>query len=126
MTLLLLENVTASYAKAQALFDVNLNLKEGELMALMGRNGMGKSTTVKVIMRMLRGAGNLLFEGRDIMGLPSHRVAQMGLGLVPEGRRCFRDLTVAENLSASARLGCLLYTSPSPRDATLSRMPSSA
>ena len=105
MTLLLLENVTASYGKAQALFDVNLNLKEGELMALMGRNGMGKSTTVKVIMRMLRGAGNLLFEGRDIMGLPSHRVAQMGLGLVPEGRRCFRDLTVAENLSASARLG---------------------
>ena len=109
MTLLLLENVTASYGKAQALFDVNLNLKEGELMALMGRNGMGKSTTVKVIMRMLRGAGNLLFEGRDIMGLPSHRVAQMGLGLVPEGRRCFRDLTVAENLSASARLG---YWSP--------------
>ena len=53
MTLLLLENVTASYGKAQALFDVNLNLKEGELMALMGRNGMGKSTTVKVIMRML-------------------------------------------------------------------------
>ena len=105
MTLLLLENVTASYGKAQALFDVNLNLKEGELMALMGRNGMGKSTTVKVIMRMLRGAGNLLFEDRDIMGLPSHRVAQMGLGLVPEGRRCFRDLTVAENLSASARLG---------------------
>ena len=105
MTLLLLENVTASYGKAQALFDVNLNLKEGELMALMGRNGMGKSTTVKVIMRILKGAGNLLFEGRDIIGLTSHRVAQMGVGLVPEGRRCFRDLTVAENLSASARLG---------------------
>ena len=105
MSLLELENVTASYGVSQALFGVELNLEEGSVTALMGRNGMGKSTTVKVICRMLAAQGRVRFDGQDIMGLQSHRAARLGLGLVPEGRRCFASLTVAENLTAAARPG---------------------
>ena len=105
MSLLELENVTASYGPTPALFGVDLALEEGSVTALMGRNGMGKSTTVKVICRMLAGQGTLRFDGKDILGLPSHKAARLGLGLVPEGRRCFAALTVAENLSAAARPG---------------------
>ncbi|MEM6407366.1 MAG: ABC transporter ATP-binding protein [Pseudomonadota bacterium] len=105
MSLLSLENITASYGPMPALFDVNLDLSEGEVVALMGRNGMGKSTTVKVICRMLDAHGVLRFDGRDLHALPSHRAARLGIGLVPEGRRCFRSLTVAENLIAAARPG---------------------
>jgi branched-chain amino acid transport system ATP-binding protein len=107
MTALLdLRDVTAGYGAVQALFGVTLSLDEGQVLALMGRNGMGKTTTVRVIMRMqpLTG-GTLSFAGRDIARLPSHRAAQAGLGLVPEGRRCFAPLTVAENLSVAARPG---------------------
>lgn len=106
MTLLSLENITASYGASQALFDVTLNIREGEVVALMGRNGMGKSTTVKVICRLLRhGSGAATFAGRDLSGLPAHRAARAGIGLVPEGRRCFASLTVRENLIAAARTG---------------------
>ncbi len=105
MTLLRLENVTAAYGATPALFGVDLSLEEGQVMALMGRNGMGKSTTVKVICRMLAGAGRIEFDGQDISSLPSYRAARLGLGLVPEGRRCFAALTVAENLTAAARPG---------------------
>ena len=105
MTLLRQENVTAAYGATPALFGVDLSLEEGQVMALMGRNGMGKSTTVKVICRMLAGAGRIEFDGQDISSLPSYRAARLGLGLVPEGRRCFAALTVAENLTAAARPG---------------------
>lgn len=106
MTLLSLENITASYGASQALFDVTLNIREGEVVALMGRNGMGKSTTVKVICRLMRhGSGAATFAGRDLSGLPAHRAARAGIGLVPEGRRCFASLTVRENLIAAARTG---------------------
>lgn len=105
MSLLTLENVTASYGPSQALFGVDLSIEEGEVMALMGRNGMGKSTTVKCICRMLPAAGKLEFDGQDLIRLPSHKAARLGLGLVPEGRRCFGDLTVHENLIAAARRG---------------------
>lgn len=106
MTLLSLSNVTAFYGPSQALFDVNLTVAEGEVVALMGRNGMGKSTTVKVICRMLQHRdGNVAFAGRDLRALPSHKVARAGVGLVPEGRRCFAQLSVEENLIASARQG---------------------
>jgi branched-chain amino acid transport system ATP-binding protein len=71
----------------------------------MGRNGMGKTTTVKAICRMIASEGQLEFAGHDLHALPSHRVARLGVGLVPEGRRCFRDLTVTENLVAAARPG---------------------
>ena len=106
MSLLEMRGVTASYGASQALFGVDLTIAEGEVVALMGRNGMGKSTTIKVICRMLKNTqGSVAFAGQDITGLPSHRAARLGLGLVPEGRRCFSNLTVHENLFASARPG---------------------
>jgi branched-chain amino acid transport system ATP-binding protein len=103
--LLKLSNVTASYGASQALFGVDLEIGEGEVLALLGRNGMGKSTTVKCICRMLAARGTLTFDGQDLTRLPSHRAARLGLGLVPEGRRCFGTLTVQENLIAAARRG---------------------
>ena len=105
MSLLTLENVTASYGASQALFGVDLQIREGEVLALLGRNGMGKSTTVKCICRMLPAEGRITFDGHDLIRLPSHRAARLGLGLVPEGRRCFGSLSVHENLIAAARTG---------------------
>ena len=104
--LLEVAGVTAFYGASQALFGVDLDVREGEVVALMGRNGMGKSTTIKTICRMMphRG-GRIAFAGRDLARLPSHRAAGLGLGLVPEGRRCFPRLTVHENLVAAARSG---------------------
>ncbi len=103
--LLVLSGVTASYGPSQALFDVSLSIGEGEVVALMGRNGMGKSTTVKTICGMLPSGGEIRFKNQVIGGLPSHKVARLGVGLVPEGRRCFADLSVEENLIAAARSG---------------------
>lgn len=106
MTLLSLKGITASYGASQALFGVDLSVAEGEVVALMGRNGMGKTTTIKVICRLLQSqSGISRFAGQDLSTLPSHRAARLGLGLVPEGRRCFPNLTVWENLVASAREG---------------------
>ena len=105
MNLLTLEKMTASYGSSQALFGVDLTMAEGEVTALMGRNGMGKSTTVKAICRMISSQGQLVFDGHDLHRLPSHKVARLGVGLVPEGRRCFAGLNVRENLTAAARLG---------------------
>ncbi len=104
-SLLTLSNVTASYGASQALFGVDLEIGEGEVLALLGRNGMGKSTTVKCICRMLSAQGSLTFAGHDLARLPSHKAARLGLGLVPEGRRCFSTLSVQENLIAAARRG---------------------
>lgn len=106
MSLLSLRNVTAFYGPSQALFDVSFLLDEGQVLALLGRNGMGKSTTVKVICRLLGNPdGQVTFDGRDLTALPSFRAARLGIGLVPEGRRCFTNLTVHENLIAAARPG---------------------
>lgn len=105
MTLLTLENLTASYGSSQALFGIDLTMAQGEVTALMGRNGMGKSTTVKAICRMITSQGHLALDGHDLHRLPSHKVARLGVGLVPEGRRCFKDLSVRENLIAAARPG---------------------
>ena len=106
MSLLSLTNVSAFYGASQALFKVSLRVEEGAVVALMGRNGMGKTTTIKTILRMLPIAGGeILFAGHDLRRVPSHRAARMGLGLVPEGRRCFPNLTVEENLIAAARPG---------------------
>ena len=88
MDLLRLSGIEASYGASQALFGVYLDIAAGEVMALMGRNGMGKSTTVKAICRMLPCTGEISFDGVDLTRMPSHRAAQMGIGLVPEGRRC--------------------------------------
>ncbi|UWR66317.1 ABC transporter ATP-binding protein [Phaeobacter inhibens] len=106
MILLSLKKVTASYGPSQALFGVELDIGEGEVVALMGRNGMGKSTTIKTICGMLPASeGTLHFAGNDLRKLPSHKIARLGIGLVPEGRRCFAPLTVEENLRAAARPG---------------------
>jgi branched-chain amino acid transport system ATP-binding protein len=105
-TLLKLEGVTASYGASQALFGVDLEIAEGEVVALMGRNGMGKTTTVRTICGLLRPRdGAIAFAGRPTRGLAIHRIARLGIGLVPEGRRCFAPLTVEENLTAAARPG---------------------
>ena len=98
--------ITASYGPSQALFGVDLSLDEGEVVALMGRNGMGKSTTIKVLCRLLKhSGGSVHFAGQDMARVPPHVAARAGLGLVPEGRRCFPNLTVYENLIAAARPG---------------------
>lgn len=106
MSLLSLTHVASWYGTTQALFDVSFSLDAGEVLALMGRNGMGKSTTVKTICQMLPvGAGEIHFDNQNISLLPSFKVARLGVGLVPEGRRCFPNLTVEENLIAAARPG---------------------
>ncbi|MDX2202433.1 MAG: ABC transporter ATP-binding protein [Hyphomicrobiaceae bacterium] len=102
--LLDVQGLTAAYGQAQILFGVSLSLRQGEVAALMGRNGAGKSTTLKAIMGLIdAGADALTFAGHDILGLPTHRIARAGLGYVPEDRRIFTDLTVAENLAVGAK-----------------------
>ncbi|MFO6464930.1 ABC transporter ATP-binding protein [Jannaschia sp. KMU-145] len=105
MTLLSVRDLTAGYGGAQALSGVTLEVGAGEVVALMGRNGMGKTTTIRAICRMMPSGGTMVFDGTDLATLPSHRAARLGIGLVPEGRRCFAPLTVAENLAAAARPG---------------------
>jgi branched-chain amino acid transport system ATP-binding protein len=98
-TLLEVENLNAYYGRAQILFDVSFEVKRGEVVALMGRNGAGKSTTMKAIMNMMpRKSGVVTFDGEPIGAWPTHRIARAGLGYVPEDRRVFGDLTVMENL----------------------------
>ena len=104
--LLEVDAVEASYGPVQALFGTSLSVGEGEVVALMGRNGMGKTTTIRTILRMMAvHAGAIRFAGTDLARLSSHRVARLGIGLVPEGRRCFGPLTVDENLTVAARPG---------------------
>jgi branched-chain amino acid transport system ATP-binding protein len=104
--LLELIEVTATYGASQALYGVDLSIGQGEAVALLGRNGMGKTTTIRTICRMLPlRSGKIRFAGTDLGDLPSHAVARLGVGLVPEGRRCFAKLTTQENLVAAARNG---------------------
>jgi branched-chain amino acid transport system ATP-binding protein len=98
------EGLKAGYGPAEVLFGVSLTLRRGEVAALMGRNGAGKSTTLKAVMGLLppRG-GRVRFAGQDIAGLAPFRIARLGLGYVPEERRIFTDLTVFENLEVGRR-----------------------
>tara|TARA_Y100001970_G_scaffold281717_1_gene393077 strand:+ start:1402 stop:2088 length:687 start_codon:yes stop_codon:yes gene_type:complete len=105
MGLLSLSSLKAFYGESQALFDVNLEVNEGEIVALMGRNGTGKSTTVKSIFQMIPTKGELLLSGKNLSYLKSFQISQLGVGLVPEGRRIFGQLTVRENLIAASREG---------------------
>jgi len=89
----------AGYGRAQVLFDVDLEVEAGEVVALLGRNGAGKSTTLKAIMGLVRPtAGDVKFDGRDLRALEPYEIARLGLGYVPEDRRIFTELTVGENL----------------------------
>ena len=98
------EGLDAAYGLAQILFDVSLSVARGEIVALMGRNGAGKSTTLKAIMGLVpANARALRFAGRDIRSMPSYRIARLGLGYVPEERRIFTDLTIAENLQVGTK-----------------------
>lgn len=106
MSLLSLNDVCAYYGESQALFGVSLTLNSGEVLALLGRNGMGKSTTIKTICRLLNHqGGTILFNDHNLESVASFEAARLGLGLVPEGRRCFPNLNVYENLIAAARPG---------------------
>ncbi|MDB5871627.1 MAG: transporter family protein [Ramlibacter sp.] len=96
----------AGYDSAQVLFGVDLQVRQGEGLALLGRNGMGKSTLIKTILGFTRlGAGRIEVAGIDVTGWPTHRVARAGIGWVPEGRQIFAGLTVQENLLVAARRG---------------------
>jgi branched-chain amino acid transport system ATP-binding protein len=106
--MLSVRGIEFSYGSSQVLFGTSLEVGAGEVVTLLGRNGMGKTTTIRNIMGIVRPqAGEIHFEGRPIHRLPSYKVAQAGLGLVPEGRQIFPNLTVLENLLATAgnRLG---------------------
>jgi len=101
--MLRVEGLQAAYGRSRVLFDVNLEIGEGEVVAMLGRNGMGKTTTVRAIMGMNKpSAGTVEFDGRPIAGREPEAVARLGIGLVPEGRQVFPTLTVRENLVATA------------------------
>ena len=98
-TLLTVNHLSAWYGRAKAIFDLSFEVKKGEVVALMGVNGAGKSTTLKAIMNMMdRKEGQVIFNGQDISKAPSYQIARAGLGFVPEDRRVFSELTVKENL----------------------------
>jgi branched-chain amino acid transport system ATP-binding protein len=106
MTLLDVQSLEAWYGASQALFGVDLAIAEGEVVALMGRNGMGKTTTIRSVCGLTaRRSGTVQFTGANIARQKPFRIARLGIGLVPEGRRCFPNLTVAENMIAAARPG---------------------
>jgi branched-chain amino acid transport system ATP-binding protein len=95
-----------SYGRSQVLFGVALEIRKSEVVSLLGRNGMGKTTTVRSIMGITAcSSGKIVFEGRELQRLPSYRIAKAGLGLVPEGRQVFPNLLVRENLVATATKG---------------------
>src|SRR3954466_4439233 len=102
-TLLEADGIETCYGLSQVLFGLSLSVRAGEMVALMGRNGMGKTTTIRSIMGLTRArAGTIRFAGQEIRELPSFKIAQLGIGLVPEGRQIFPNLTVRENLVAAS------------------------
>jgi branched-chain amino acid transport system ATP-binding protein len=106
--LLEIEEIETCYGLSQVLFGLSLQVRSGEMVAMMGRNGMGKTTTIRSIMGLTPArAGAIRFAGHEVHNFPSFRIAQLGIGLVPEGRLIFPNLTVRENLVAAAanRLG---------------------
>jgi branched-chain amino acid transport system ATP-binding protein len=113
--MLTVDKLQAGYGPAQVLFDVSFAVGAGEVVTLLGRNGMGKTTTIKTLMGLIpaRG-GSAVFDGEQLTALPPYRIAQRGLGLVPEGRQIFPTLSVEENLvaTAAARFGDARWTLP--------------
>jgi len=106
--LLEVEGIETCYGLSQVLFGLSLSIRSGEMVSLMGRNGMGKTTTIRSIMGLTPArAGAIRFGGHEVRSLPPYRIAKLGIGLVPEGRQIFPNLTVRENLVAASanRLG---------------------
>jgi branched-chain amino acid transport system ATP-binding protein len=102
--LLVVDSLYAAYGLSRVLFGISLDIAAGECVCLLGRNGVGKTTTIRSVMGLLRpAAGRVLWKGSDIAGSPPHRVARAGIGYVPEDRRVFAELTVWENLEIAAR-----------------------
>jgi branched-chain amino acid transport system ATP-binding protein len=104
LSLLEVHDIHAAYGSSRVLFGISLTVARGECVCLLGRNGVGKTTTMRAIMGLTPpSSGRIVFDGTDITGLPPHRIARLGLGFVPENRRIFADLTVWENLDVAAR-----------------------
>ena len=104
MSLLEVYDIHAAYGSSRVLFGISLTVARGECVCLLGRNGVGKTTTMRAIMGLTPpSSGRIVFDGTDITGLPPHRIARLGLGFVPENRRIFAELTVWENLDVAAR-----------------------
>ena len=104
MSLLEVHDIHAAYGSSRVLFGISLTIARGECVCLLGRNGVGKTTTMRAIMGLTPpSSGRIVFNGTDITGLPPHRIARLGLGFVPEDRRIFAELTVWENLDVAAR-----------------------
>ena len=113
--MLRVEGIESAYGDSQILFGVDLAVDHGEVLALLGRNGMGKTTTIRSIFGLLKPLrGRVTFDGADLTSRPPYVIAQAGLGLVPEGRQIFPTLTVEENLiaTAAARFGPARWTLP--------------
>ncbi|GMO12583.1 MULTISPECIES: ABC transporter ATP-binding protein [Bradyrhizobium] len=111
-TLLEVDGIETCYGLSQVLFGLSLSIKPGEMVSLMGRNGMGKTTTIRSIMGLTPArSGSIRFAGAEVRQLPSYRIAKLGVGLVPEGRQIFPNLTVRENLVAAA---ADRFSSPNP------------
>ena len=111
--MLQVENLAAAYGPAQVLFDISFAVNDGEVVTLIGRNGMGKTTTIFALMGLVPPlSGHARFNGKSLIGLPPYSIAQAGIGLVPEGRQIFPTLTVEENLIATnaARFGKAQWT----------------
>ncbi len=106
-------NLNTYYGESHALQDMSLSVADGEIVALLGRNGMGKSTTMKTIMGLLKPrSGKVLFDGRDVTGLRPHKVARAGIGYVPEERRIFPNLSVLDNLMMGVKGGTVDTSNP--------------
>ena len=103
--LLEIRDLHAYYGKSHVLHGVNLIVGEGEIVSLLGRNGVGRSTTVKAVMGQVRAIGSVMFKGQQVLGLPAYRIAHCGLGYVPENRDIFPTLTVEQNLILGEKKG---------------------
>ena len=103
--LLEIRDLHAFYGKSHVLHGVNLDVGEGEIVSLLGRNGVGRSTTVKAVMGLVQGTGSICFKGQPILGMPAFRIAHLGLGYVPENRDIFPTLSVEQNLLLGEKPG---------------------
>jgi branched-chain amino acid transport system ATP-binding protein len=114
-----IRGLNARYGASQVLFDVDLTVGKGETVALVGRNGAGKTTTLQSVMGMsgIARTGSIEVGGRETIGMPTHQIARLGVGLVPEGRRVFASLTVEENLLVAAGGGTRAHSATHRTDA---------